>query len=374
MDLGKGIFLVTGNDEAAIEAAAKSLVAELAGADPEPGALEAFREREDFSGGDLLGEALAGMQAPPFLLERKTVWLHKGSGFASGEGGKKSAAKSADAQVLARLAETVVGGLPPGIQLVVSGPAAEKALGDAFRKAGGQIKLCQRPDPKDRNWQQAMTSFIRTRARDKNVTLEPAAAECLTDVLGVDTLRLDGELEKLSCYAGPGRAVTAADVLLLCQGEGGEISPFALTEALGARDLNRVWAALQAVLEREKNPQEAVLPLLRSLYGQFRSFLQIRVFVQVRKIKGEGEFLRSVESLAGEAKAEALRDGFEFITYHPFRVKKMYAMAMQYAGQELVRSVPLLRDAYQKCVTGGVSSTQPLLEELVVRLVERKRA
>ncbi len=373
MDVGKGIFLVTGNDEAAIEAAAKALVAELAGTDPDPGALEIFREREDFTGGDLLGQAVSGMLAPPFLLDRKTVWLHKSTGFAAGEGGKKAAAKSADAQMLARLGEVVAGGLPPGIHVVVSGPDAEKPLGESFRKAGGQVKLCQRPDPKDRNWQQAMNALIRARAKEKGVALEPAAAECLTELLGVDTLRLDGELEKLACHAGPGRMVTVADVLLLCQGEGGEISPFALNEAVGRRDLGEAWAALQAVLEREKNPESVVLRMLGVLHGQFRTLLQVRVFMQERKLKGEAEFLRAVEGLTGEAKSEALRGGFEFVTFHPFRVKKLYEMAMRYSGQELVRAVPLLRDAWQKCVTGGASNTCVLLEELLVRLVGRKR-
>ncbi len=363
------IFLVAGNDEAAIEAEAKALVARLAGADPEPGALEAFRERDDLASGELLQQTIAALLAPPFLLEHKTVWLHKTSGFAM-EVGKKGAAKSADAQAPARLAEVVSAGLPPGIRLVVSGPGAEKTFGDAFRQAGGQVKLCQKPDPKDRNWQAAMAGLIRTRAKEKGVVLESEAVECLVDALGVDTLRLDGELEKLACHAGERKTVSASDVLMLCRGEGGEVAAFALQEAVGQRSLPAVWGELQAALEREKDPEAAVLPLLRGLHGQFRSLLQIRVFLQEHREVHSAEVLkRCAESLSGEARAEALRRGFEFVTFHPFRLQKMYPMAQRYSGTELVRAIPLLRDAYQKCVTGGASNKQVLLEDLVVRLV-----
>ena len=369
-----GIWLVTGNDEAAIEAAAKALVAKLAGADPEPGALEIFREREEQKESELLQEVVAGLLSPPFLLDRKTVWLHKASGFAAEAGGKKSsgraAAKASAVPPAARLAELVEAGLPPGIQVVVSGTGAEPLLGAAFRKAG-QVQVCQKPDPKDRNWQASMAAFIRTRAADKKVVLEPAAVACLVDVLGVDTLRLDGELEKLACYIGAaGKSVKPADVLLLCQGEGGEAAAFALQEAVGQRRLPLVWAELQAALEREKDPESAVLPLLRALYGQFRSLLQVRVFLQEhREIRSENDLKRCAESLSGEARAEVLRRGFEFVTYHPFRVQKMHAMALKYSGKELVQAIPLLRDAYWKCISGGAASKQILLEDTVVRLI-----
>ena len=45
---------------------------------------------------------------------------------------------------------------------------------------------------------------------------------------------------------------------------------------------------------------------------------------------------------------------------------------MRLSGAELVRAIPLLRDTYQKCVTGGTSNKQVLLEDLVVRLVGKK--
>ena len=371
-----GIWLVTGNDEAAIEAAAKVLVAKLAGADPEPGALELFREREDQKESELIQEVIAGLLSPPFLLDRKTVWLHKTGGFAA-ETGKKSsgrgAAKASAAPPAARIAELVEAGLPPGIQVVVSGPGAEPLLGAAFRKAG-QVQVCQKPDPKDRNWQASMASFIRARAVDKKLTLTPAAVNCLVDVLGVDTLRLDGELEKLACYIGDsGRAVTPTEVLLLCPGDGGEVAAFALQEAIGERSLPRVWAELQAALEREKDPEGAVLMMLRGLYGQFRSLLQVRVFLQEhREIRSENDLKRCTESLSGEAKADVLQRGFEFITYHPFRVQKMYAMALKYSGKELVQAIPLLRDAYWKCISGGTANKQILLEDTVVRLIGGK--
>ena len=146
--------------------------------------------------------------------------------------------------------------------------------------ANGQVLQCRRPDPKNRGWPSDMALLIQRRARAKGVDLAADAVDLLVGVLGADTIPLDGELEKLCCYAGgPGTTVTAAMVEELCQGEG-EATAWAFLDAVGERKLEKALDLARMVLAREKEEDRTILRLVQMLAGQFRTMLQVRVFMQ----------------------------------------------------------------------------------------------
>jgi DNA polymerase III delta subunit len=215
-----------------------------------------------------------------------------------------------------------------------------------------------------------MALLIQRRARAKGVELAADAVDLLVGVLGADTIPLDGELEKLCCYAGgPGAVVTAAMVEEMCQGDG-EATAWSFLDAVGERKLEKALDLARTVLVREKETDSAVLRLVQMLAGQFRTLLQVRVFMQEHGgLRGGEQVKAAVQRMSGEERAAAMRRGYEFVEMHAFRLSKLAGQAVNFRGNELVGSLPRIRDAYWKCVTGGSTARRAVLDDLVVQLV-----
>lgn len=372
--MADAVILISGNDPAAIELEARRAVAHWAGTDPDPAALEVFREREDLKGADLIHAALATLQVPPFLAAQKTVWLHLDAGLGA-EAGAKSA-KSGEGAALRSLAEWIGRGVPVGIALVLSGPGADpdRPLGTAVRARGGRLVECRCPEPGDRNWERDMTHLLLRRAQEKGLTLDDEAAAYLVQALGTDTGRVEPELEKLCCYLGGAATVALMDVQAICRGDG-EASTWAFLDAAGERRLDAVLSLLRVILAGEKDPDGAVLGLLSGLAGHVRYLLQIKVFLQENPgIRSPEQFSALAKGMAAEQRAAYVQRGFDVLGLHPFRLLKLAAQARRFTGPELVQAVPRLRDAWFRCVSGGAGSKTIVLESLVVQLVGRAAA
>ena len=369
--MDKNVILITGDDSPTVETLARQRIAEVAGEDPDPFSLDIVHERDDQTAVETLNQLISSVLSPPFLGGRKTVWLQSFSAFES-EGTKTSTGPAATA--FRKLAEIIAEGLPGDIVLVMSGSGVDqrKALFRAC-KAEGEIVLCPKPDVRDRQWQAKMASLVRSAAASKGIGLPEEVAAYLVAALGTDTGRIDGELEKLVCYCGGvDQPITLQAAQEVCQAEGEAVS-WALRDALGTRDGKEALRLVDVLLRREKDPEGAVLGLLFQIANGFRHLLQIRVFMQGRRIRNAGQVRGAVQGLTDEERAGCLNDGLEFVTFHPFRVGTLAGQAMNYNGQELVRAIVQFRDAGWKCVSSSLSK-RVILEELIVSLVRRRSA
>ncbi|MFA4944034.1 MAG: hypothetical protein WC789_04960 [Lentisphaeria bacterium] len=363
------LLLVTGNDAPGIEAAARKAVAAFAGPNPPAEALEPFREREGRTVAEVILDAAAALQSPPFLGAAKTVWLHLDGGFPdeAGERGEKAAAGTA----MQRLAAALRAGLPPGVAAVLSGAQDKKKplqlLPAAVAAAGGRLESCNRPEFNSRDWRAQMARLIVARAREKQLELPADGVDYLVDCLGTDTGLLDGELEKVACYLGkPGRA-TLADLQAVCQGTG-EATDWSLLDAVRRRQFAGVWEELSARLAQEKRPEDVVLRLLGLLHREFSAQLQLLVFAQSRRLPGPAAIPGAVRALSPEQRAAAIREGFTFLEMPPFAIQKTAAAIGPYKGAELTRIIPLLRDAWWAVVSGQNDDKRLILESLLLRL------
>lgn len=111
-------------------------------------------------------------------------------------------------------------------------------------------------------------ALLRTMAKGVNVSFEPGVAEMLMEALGGEAGRITNEMEKLSLFAGPGRSITANDLMALVP-DAREANIFALVNALGRRDRKRALGVLDTLVREGE-----YLPLALSfLSGQFRMAL-----------------------------------------------------------------------------------------------------
>jgi DNA polymerase III delta subunit len=365
------VFLVTGSDAAGIAAKASALAKKAAGPNPDAFSLDVICPREDRSTAETLGDLVTSVLSPSFLGGRKTVWLQDFNAFAS-EGAKT--AKTAEAAAFTRLCELIKAGIPEDIVLILSGPGVDKRR-KLYKTctAAGQVVWCAKPDVKDRNWQGGMKALVLEAARGKGFKLPDNVCGYLVDIIGTDTLRIDAELEKLICYCGGvDQSVSLADARQVCQGDG-EVVSWTLQDALGKRNLAESLEQIDLLLRSEKNPDGAIIGLVLQLAGRFRQMLQVKIYMQKHGLRSSRQIQDAMSSLSGESKALSLSQGFEFVTFHPYRVFLLAEQAGRFSGPELVDSITWFKDANLACVSSGVAS-RVILEQLVVKLVGARPA
>ncbi|MFA5203618.1 MAG: hypothetical protein WC708_04355 [Lentisphaeria bacterium] len=348
------LFLFSGTDVAGLDAAAKAQLRQLAGDHPEPWELEVIREREGEPPAETLGRLLAALQTPSFLGGRRTLCLEQFSAFAA-EGKKGPAA--AVAAGLEKLRQFLAPGVPPDVSLVLSGPGAPPD-GDlaAVCQAVGEVRFFDKPDIKDRHWREAMAAVIRRRAAEKKLTLAEDAVRHLVEALGTDTERLEGELEKIICYVGgTGRPAALADVAAICQGDGEAVS-WTLLDAIGERRLDEALRLVGVLIAADKNPDGAVLGLLRSVTGLVRHLLQLRLYAQECKARTGSQLAAAIEGLPAADRAAALANGLEAVGLKGFRLSKLAGQCFRYNGAELNRALIGLRETSWRAMAGNVAA------------------
>jgi len=164
----------------------------------------------------------------------------------------------------------------------------------------------------------------------------------LKEVCGGSLYSVRRELEKLAAYVSPGQDVTAGDVAMLRGTEPGA-SVFALTLAIGEKDLGRVLA----ILARNLEAGEAPLRILGSLAWQYRRLWKVKEVV--RQGGREGDAARTLRM-------------------DPYKVR---AFLDQFSDSHLHEALRLFLDADAKLKGGSGGRPARILEDVLLRLCDR---
>jgi len=361
------LHVVTGTDAARITDRGRELVKELAGEDADAFGLDTIREGDEVTAPSALGQLIQAILTPPFLGGRKTIWLKDFSAF---KDEKKKGTSGPLGGMFDRLIEVLQADIPEGVSVLISGPAMDKRK-RLFKLCGkiGDVEVLDKPDIKQRDWQTAMGRVLREKADEKGIRLSREAVEHLIAVIGTETAAVDAQLEKLRCYLGEGQTVSGEDAQLLCQGDG-ETVFWAVSDAVGHRNLKRVLAEIENVLSLEKNPAGAVLGLVRQISGSFRQMLQARILMLQLRV-GSRQLSRTLQGLSDDRKFELAMDGLEIVGFHPFRCQKVAEQAERYSGNELIDAVISVRDVYRHCVSSGADN-RVALESMLAGVIGTK--
>jgi DNA polymerase-3 subunit delta len=203
-------------------------------------------------------EVLAACHAVPFLGERRLVIVRHLLEHLTARAPRRSGTRKAKAQVAPE--EDSLGAFLAAIQhiplttaLVLEEGRLDEVLVERFAGPRWVVRRFERPRG------ERLVSWVVQRARAHGAELEAAAARALA-AESEDLRRLDAELSKLALYT---RApITVADVEALVAG--GELSIFALLDAVAERRRGDALAALENLLEYGQRP-EAIVGQLASL-------------------------------------------------------------------------------------------------------------
>jgi DNA polymerase III delta subunit len=352
------IILITGDDEPLIRDSAVKAARHLAGDDADAFSLEVHRESDEKSPDQVIAEFVSSLNTPPFLGGKKTLWLQS----------FPFPAKEADnpvGQGLKQVAEIIEAGCPADLNLVMDGPGlTDKSKLFSACKAAGRVMMLRKPEMRDRNWSANVSQVLQAGAAEKGLKLHPGVIDYLIEVVGVDTGRIDGELEKIFCYAGT--EPTTEQVQAVCRGNR-EAHFFAFANALGERNLQAVFRTIMQSMENTKNPNQTVVSLLRQGATTMRKLLHARLLMYGLK-ESANNLHDSIQALSDED-----RRPFEHNMLVKMKRGQVYVIAKQaanYEGPELVSAVQSFAAADKSLVSSSVPP-RVLLEDLVLRTVRR---
>jgi len=193
-----------------------------------------------------LRRADASFMTPPFLDPRKVTWWRNVHFLPGGSGGKKEAAEDVKAgleKFAHRLAEAH---LPDNQHFILSGPRLLKT--SIFAKTlAGAVEMVVFASGKPENMAMASVNRVLEEAAERGLTFETGAVERFVARVGNDTRSLLSELDKMRAYLGEtSHTITAQDIeTVTTQGAGVETEIWGITDALGARDIEKCLLSLR---------------------------------------------------------------------------------------------------------------------------------
>lgn len=238
------LYLIAGTDQAKIDATRARLRARAEG-DGGAAALEVFEPNEGRGGPD--HEALLAAIPAMSLTESRRYLLADG------------VERWRDPQlepVAAALAS-----LPPDLTVVlIARDKAPAKLAKAVKAGKGEVHEFEAPKARD------LPRLLVGDAKRLGFALEPAAARILVDRMGVNSVRLHNELERLALWAGEGGQVSDAADLDAMISDTSEAAVWALSDAL----LDRDPARAASIAERLVSQGENVTGLIYGLASRLR--------------------------------------------------------------------------------------------------------
>jgi len=219
----KSVYVLYGNDQFLLDAHRKEIVSRTIGdADPQL-SLSQFDATAD------LADVLDTLRTLPFLAPQRVVIVRDADAFIS-------ANREALEEYLKTPSQTAV------LVLMVSSWPKGSRLYKLVAKIGEAIECSMDPKASPARW-------LRQAAAQREKKLDPDAAELLIACKGNDLAALDGEVEKLSLYAGQRETITAEDVSALVISTAG-VGAFDVTNAISAGNSAAALKALAGAITR----------------------------------------------------------------------------------------------------------------------------
>jgi DNA polymerase III subunit delta len=221
---------------------------------------------------------------------------------------------------------------------IVAGPLkADGKLARAVAKVG-RVLTFDLPEKRQ------LPQWLRKRAAQAGLDIEPEALRRLTELARGDASQLGSEIEKLALYAG-GRTVTVADVDAVCVFDV-ELPPWDLTDALANREPATALAVLGDFLDRRDWDVARVLPSLARLFRQLSV---------ARRLVEDGQGPDAIQ------KALDLRS--------PFPARKLQGQAGRWSREELSAALVRIARAERETRGDGVLPDRLTLERTTLELV-----
>ncbi len=361
------VYFVSGTDEAAVRKTAAALVQKLA-PDADVFGLETIDGNVKVEEAEMIIlRTIQGLLTLPLFGGRKLVWLRNASFLAdSAAAGMESVVEAMDA-----LCSALESGLPEGVTFLLSAPHADKRR-TVFRflSKHATTRIHDLPNPGFRGDEENIVEWTALNVRERDLQLEPEAIEVLAARVGLDSLQLESELDKLETAFGNVRRITGADVrLLVPQTREGGI--FDLSEAIARRDLS---LALDTLDQLFRQAERGIGILLGAIVPAVRNLLLAKDLLVKHKLPPPSQphfFGSTLKRLSAEAISHLPRKKDGTINFYPLGIAAINGT--HYSLAELEAGFAACAAANQQLL-GGPLPERIVLERLLIEMLSRKRS
>ncbi len=119
---------------------------------------------------------------------------------------------------------------------------------------------------------EVIARWVRAEAKKSEVIVDRDAINLLIDYSNGDMTKISGELNKLVCYVGNGGQIGESDVETVCTKDT-DYNVFALTDAIGKGDTEKVLSMLKDMLSKNSNKYQ----VFANVYYHFRKLLHVSI-------------------------------------------------------------------------------------------------
>ncbi len=359
------IYFITGSDEAAVKKAARALVEKLAPAADAFG-LETIDGAVDTvdAATNAVEQAISGLLTLPFLGGSKVVWLKSATFLADGVTGRSDSVVSA----MEKLGEVLKAGLPEETIFVLSAPQADKRRTSYKTLVKvSETKVHDLPDLGFRGGEEAIIEWTMSRVHARDLQLDAHAVEGLAARVGLDTMQLEQELEKLETAFGKAHPISSDDIrMLVPQTREGGI--FDLSEAIARRNLP---LALETLDQLMRQGERGVGILLAAIVPTVRNLLLVKDLMVRHKLSPPAQahfFSSSLNKLPGNATSHLPKKKDGTLNAYPLGIAAINAS--HYTLVELEAGFAGCAEANQQLLSGSLTENV-IITRLLISLLGR---
>jgi len=357
------LFLICGEDEFRVKAAARQRVDTLCPPAEQSLSLETIQGLVDNADGaaTALKNCRGALRTPSFLGGRKVVWLQDANFFADAiKGDELKEARDAFAQELKK-------GIGAGFALVISTGKVDGRT--AFAKVCKELAVVENFELPEKSYQQEAPAreWAAECFRKAGLRISAHGVAEFVQRAGYDTRQIITEVEKLSIYLGARKDVQAEDIRLLVA-PARESENWDLAETVGLRDLPKALSTLRQLLFQGENE----VGLIMGLEGRWRELGILRGCLDCGWLKLATSGWKTDSYWHDSPDADAALSSLDKDPRktHPFRTAKLAEQARKYSAAELQRALAETIAVHEQIVSGA-SSAATLMELLLIRLLRK---
>jgi len=198
-----------------------------------------------------VSEIIMAADTLPFFTERRVIVIQDSKLFATG--------RKDDSEKMANYLPTI-----PSETIIIFSESEVDRRSKLFKQITkvGAVLECPPPTP------QELATWANRLAKERGVTLSPAAAHYLVRTVGTNMTLLSNEMAKLAAYVGKGAEITGPDIDIICTPTL-EARIFDLIKAMCGGQLAEALAKYRDMLLLKESP----IMILTMIIRQFRMIL-----------------------------------------------------------------------------------------------------
>lgn len=383
-ELKANIHAIVGSDESEVKRTAAELATKLAPAEAGEFGLEvidAYVDNVD-QAVSKIRSVMDALQTLPFFGGGKLVWFKNANCLGDTPTGRSASVLSA----LDDLAELLESGLAPEITFLISATEVDKRR--SFYKAvskRAELQVIDRLDSSRAGWEEEATEIVRGHAKARGLQFDQDALDLFVLLTGGDKRQIENELEKIELYLGDekgrnngrSRPIATKPPVLRVEGEHvRDLVPlsrrgivFELSNALGARDLERALTLIRRLLDQGEN---AIGIFLAAIVPTIRNLLLAKDLMERYRIPrphAPYNFISALNRLPAEATEHLPRkkDG----SINGYVLSLAAQQAHRFETTQLIAGMEACLEANLRLVTSQLDH-ELVLTEIVVKLLGRE--